>query len=79
MLLSRYYPKKVWTKFESDQFKERFKTGDVVPVWFSDAPTGMFDESRRVGGLTLDVSLPIDQEIGRIVEILLHKLGDMRQ
>lgn len=76
VLLSRSYPKKVWTKFESDQFKERFKTGHVLPVWFSDAPVGVFDESRKVGGLTLDVSLPIDQEVGRIVPLLLQKLGD---
>jgi hypothetical protein len=78
VLLSRSYPKKVWTKFESDQFKERFKTGDVVPVWFSDAPAGMFDDSRRVGGLTFDVSLPVDQEVGRIVKVLLQMLGERR-
>ena len=78
VLLSRTYPTKVWTKFESDQFKERFQTGDVVPVWFSDAPVGMFDESRRVGGLTLDVSVPVDQEITRIVGILLKMLAERR-
>jgi len=79
VLLSQHYPKKIWTKFESDQFKERFKTGDVVPIWFSDTPVGMFDESRRVGGLTIDVSLPIDGEIERIVRVLLRKLGETRE
>jgi len=78
-LLSQTYPKKIWTKIESDQFKERFKAGDVVPLWFSDAPVGMFDESRRVGGLTIDVSLPINEEVERIVSILLRKLADVRQ
>jgi len=78
-LLSQSYPKKIWTKIESEQFKERFKTGDVVPLWFSDAPAGMFDESRRVGGLTIDVSLPIDQEVERITRILLQKLAEVRQ
>jgi hypothetical protein len=78
-LLSRSYPKKIWTKIESEQFKERFKTGDVVPLWFSDAPAGMFDESRRVGGLTIDVSLPIDHEVKRIAHILLQKLAETRQ
>ena len=78
-LLSQTYPKKIWTKIESDQFKERFKTGDVVPLWFSDAPAGMFDESRRVGGLTIDVSLPIDREIERIVHTLLQKLAEVRR
>jgi hypothetical protein len=78
-LLSQTYPKKIWTKIESDQFKERFKAGDVVPLWFSDAPVGMFDESRRVGGLTIDVSLPVKQEMERIVSILLKKLADVRR
>ncbi|MBZ5575859.1 MAG: TIR domain-containing protein [Acidobacteriia bacterium] len=78
-LLSQMYPKKIWTKIESDQFKERFKTGDAVPVWFSDTPAGMFDESRRVGGLTIDVSLPMNQEVERIVRILLKKLAEIRQ
>jgi hypothetical protein len=77
-LLSLAYPKKIWTKIESDQFRERFNTGDVVPLWFSDAPTGMFDESRRVGGLTFDVSLPVRQEVERIVGVLLRKLADAR-
>lgn len=77
-LLSRSYPKKIWTQIESDQFQGRFKAGDVVPVWFSDAPVGMFDASRRLGGLTLDLSLPIKQEIERIVGVLLKKLADIR-
>jgi hypothetical protein len=78
-LLSNNYPKKIWTKIESDQFKERLKTGDVVPVWFSDAAPGTFDESRKVGGLTIDVTLPVVQEVERIVDVLLHKLADVRQ
>jgi hypothetical protein len=49
VLLSRSYPKKIWTKFESEQFKERFRTGDVVPVWFSDAPAGMLESIRNRG------------------------------
>jgi len=78
VLLSAWYPKKIWTKFESDQFKERFTTGSVVPVWFSNAPVGMFDETRRVGGLTLDVALPVDEEIRRMVQLLLMKLAESR-
>jgi hypothetical protein len=54
-------------------------SGDVVPLWFSDAPTGIFDESRRVGGLTIDVALPVVQEVERIVDVLLRKLADVRQ
>lgn len=79
VLLSQHYPKKIWTKIESDQFKERFKTGDVVPIWFTDTPAGMFDESRKVGGLTIDVSRPIDGEVERIVRVLFRKIGETRE
>ena len=64
--------------FESDQFKERFKTGNVIPIWFSDAPSGIFDETRKFGGLTLDVTLPLTQEVSRIVGVLLEKLVGLR-
>lgn len=78
-LLSKHYPKKIWTKIESDSFKDRLKTGEVVPIWFSDTPTSLFDETQRVGGITLDVTLPIALEVEQIVGVLLRKLGDVRQ
>jgi hypothetical protein len=78
-LLSQHYPKKIWTKIESDQFKERFRTGDVVPIWFSDTTPSMFDESRKVGGLTFDISLPLKQEAERIASVLLRRLAESRQ
>ena len=37
-VLGPEYPKKVWTKFESKQFKDRFKTGEVIPVVLDTAP-----------------------------------------
>lgn len=79
VLLSEMYPKKIWTKFESDQFKGRLKDGAVVPVWFSNTTAGMFDESRRFGGLTFDVGKPVAEEVERLVVVLLKKLGDIRQ
>jgi hypothetical protein len=78
VLLSATYPKKVWTKFESDQFKERFGQDAVIPIWFADAPPGMFDESRRYGGLTYDRSQPMDEQVKSIAELILRKLSDTR-
>src|ERR1700730_7165299 len=46
--LSPDYPKRVWTRFESRQFKERFGQDSVIPIWFTTAPPGTFDESARV-------------------------------
>ncbi len=61
------------------ELPESCQHGDVVPIWFSDAPLGMFEESRKVGGLTIDVSVPISQEVERIVMVLRRKLADARQ
>ena len=78
-ILGREYPKRIWTKFESDQFKERFGENTVIPVWLSDAPPSMFDETTKVGGVTIDVSFPKDQEVQRIGEILCRKLEDYKE
>lgn len=78
VLLSSHYPKKIWTKFESDQFKERFGQNSVIPIWFKDCPVGLFDETRNVGGLTFDPSLDFEQEFLHIVEVLAHKLEEER-
>jgi hypothetical protein len=77
-LLSDSYPMKIWAKFESEQFRHRFKGDAVIPIWFSDAPIGMFDESRRVGGVTFDRGRPKDQQIYDIASMLLRKLADTR-
>ncbi|MDO9310508.1 MAG: TIR domain-containing protein, partial [Nitrosomonas sp.] len=74
VLLGREYPKRIWAKFESDQFKDRFGEKAVIPVWFSDVPPGMFDETSKVGGITFDVSLSKDQEIDQIGGMLCRKL-----
>lgn len=66
-LLSRNFPKKIWTKFESGQFRARFNDGSVIPMWFADAPFGMFDESRSVGGVSFDPDAP--DYFDRLVEI----------
>lgn len=79
VLLGKDYPKKIWTKFESDQFKQRFGEGSVIPVWFTDAPPGIFDESRRVGGMTFDPSVEMATQIQILVGTLCAKLEEDRQ
>lgn len=78
-LLSKDYPKKIWTKFESDQFKSRFGEGSVIPIWYADCPAGMFDESRRVGGLTFDSSKDLTKQVAGIVDVLASRLEEDRQ
>ena len=78
VLLGPEYPKRIWTKFESDNFKERFKSGAVIPIWFADAPAGMFDESTRVGGVSFERSGDQDGQIEAIAELLVRKLAETR-
>jgi hypothetical protein len=78
-LLGREYPKRIWTKFESEQFKERFGQNAVIPVWFSDAPPGMFDETAKYGGLILDRESSLDQEVHRIGNILCQKIEEHKE
>jgi hypothetical protein len=78
-LLSKHYPRKIWTKFESDNFKERFGQDSVIPVWFSDAPPGMFDESAKLGGIMLDSGGDIRSQVSRICETLVRKAGEERR
>ena len=77
-ILGAEYPKRVWTKFESEQFKHRFGEGAVIPIFCSDALVGMFDESARVGGRMLDREACIEAEVARIAEVLSAKLRDDR-
>jgi hypothetical protein len=78
VLLSPNYPRKVWTKFESEQFKSRFADSAVIPVWFADAPPGMFDTSRTVGGVTLDRATDIPAQLTELVNTLVKKLREDR-
>jgi len=77
-LLGPSYPKKIWTKFESDQFKSRFGQEAVIPIWFTTAPTGIFDESRRFGGLVFDPGGDIAAQVNEISELLIKKYSASR-
>lgn len=78
VLLGPEYPKRVWTRFESQQFKDRFKSGAVIPVWFTNAPPGVFDESSRVGGIAFDPTGDLDSQVQEIAELLGRKIEEKR-
>ena len=77
-LLSKDYPTRIWTKFESDQFKGRFGENAVIPIWFSDTTKGTFDESAKVGGFEINRDLELDPQIRDIADLLVKKIGDHR-
>ncbi|SCZ00097.1 hypothetical protein SAMN05720606_11557 [Paenibacillus polysaccharolyticus] len=78
VLLSLEYPKRIWTKFESQQFKERFGEGSVIPIWFDNAPNELFDISTEVGGIEFKRADEFDSQISYITDTLLKKLSDFR-
>lgn len=77
-ILGPEYPKRVWTKFESDQFKQRFKSGQVIPIVLSDAPLGIFDTATKVGFITWDRTKDFDTQLTDATEMLLQKCAAMR-
>jgi hypothetical protein len=77
-LLGPSYSKKIWTKFESDQFKARVGQDAVIPIWFSTTPVGLFDETRRYGGLEIDPSGDLAEQVSSISQVLVKKLSDDR-
>lgn len=79
VLLSKDYPKKIWTKFESEQFKQRFGENAVIPIWFSNTDTSLFDETRKYGGLTFNVNNNLEDEAENIVSILSKKIEEKRK
>ena len=78
VLLGPDYPKRIWTKIESDAFRTRLGDGSVVPVWFTTAPPGLFDETARRGGYTFDPGGDLHSQTVEVTELLLKKLGESR-
>lgn len=77
-ILGPDYPKRVWTKFESDQFKQRFKSGEVIPIVLSNAPLGILDTVMRVGHIAWDRSGDFDAQVQTVTEVLIRKSLDIR-
>jgi hypothetical protein len=69
------YPQRIWTRFESEQFRERFGDKSVIPIWFAGQDYSVFDVSRTVGGLTVDRAKPLEPQVEQIAGELAAKLA----
>jgi len=78
VLLSNSYSKKIWTKFESEQFKHRFGENAVIPIRYSDTTIGFFDETGKHGGITYNVNEDLKTQAADIVEILAKKMTERK-
>lgn len=72
------YPKRIWTKFESAQFKQRFKSGEVVPIVLSTAPLGAFDSAAQIGYIQWDMAGDFNAQVQSAVKLLVSKCVEIR-
>lgn len=78
VLLSRNYPQKNWTKFESDQFKHRFGENAVIPIRYKDMMPDVFSEIEKYGGLSFDPDDDLSTQVDEIVQTLVKKIEEAR-
>jgi hypothetical protein len=78
-LLSPDYPTRIWTKFESDQFKERFGKKAVIPLRFTTAKPGYFSDEQKYGGMPFDPNGDVEKQLQNIAEVLSKRLIEDRQ
>ena len=79
VLQSPDYPKRVWTKFESDNFRERFGTHSVIPIRYTTLAPGFFSEDAKYGGLTYDPNGSLADQVQAIEHTLCKRLIEDRQ
>jgi hypothetical protein len=78
-ILGQQYGERRWTRFESDQFKERFGEEKVIPIWSTAAPPTAFDRTRDIGGLTYDPAGDIDEQARALAKTCAGKHEDAMQ
>jgi hypothetical protein len=78
-ILGPQYGERRWSRFESEQFEERFGTGRVIPIWSTDAPPTAFDRTRDIGGLQFDPSADIDDQAREIAQVCAGKHDELLQ
>ncbi|HEX3730669.1 MAG TPA: TIR domain-containing protein, partial [Opitutaceae bacterium] len=78
VLLSPYYPQRVWTKFESEAFKDRIKDGAVIPIWLSEPNTLPSSETMRIGSMRLQRKRDMTPQIKELCRSLGRKILTVR-
>lgn len=74
-LLGPTYPERVWTRFESKQFEDRFGENSVIPIMFKNAPAGSFDKVRNTGGITFDAEGNVEEQLREIARLIAKKVA----
>lgn len=78
VLQSPSYPTRIWTKFESDQFRERFGKNEVIPIRFTTVQAGFFTEDANYGGLMFNPTDDAEVQAIYIADLLSSRLIEDR-
>lgn len=77
--LSPNYPTRIWTKFESDNFKERFGKNAVISIRFRSAAPGYFSDEQKYGSLSFDPNEESEAQLKKIADVLCARIEADRQ
>ncbi len=78
VILGPSYPKRIWTQFESENFKHRFKDGSVIPIVLSSTELSVFDITKKIGYIELNEKEDLQTKLDNIAELLTKKIGEFR-
>lgn len=78
VILGDQYPERVWTRFESKQFKMRFGSESVIPAWFAGSAPSLFDRMRQIGSFVIDSDVLVEFEAKRFAALLAGKVSEYR-
>jgi hypothetical protein len=77
--LSPDFPTRIWTKFESDNFRQRFGENAVIPIRYSTARPGFFSDDQKYGGMGFDPNGDVEAQLQEIADMLCKKLVEERR
>ncbi|RVU21542.1 TIR domain-containing protein [Methylobacterium oryzihabitans] len=72
-LLSKEYPTRIWAKFESEAFSERFSKNEVIPIMIDGYQPDFTSTNWKKAHLSLSQGCEFDKNITEIVDILDHR------
>lgn len=76
--LSEHYPNRIWTKIESDVFRERFGEG-VISIRYRDTKPGFFSEEQKYGSLAFDLTGDVGGQLDYIADTICKRLVEDKQ
>lgn len=78
VILDKKYPQKVWTKFESNQFKDRFGENAIIPIICKGCEPDMFSKLSQIGYYVFDPEKNLQEQVENISDLLSQKINEKR-